>query len=351
MPAIDKLHLNELINQAIKEGALAIYFNIGSYPVIKINDNLKDLTAKPILTKEFLNTIADSILSEEQKERLTSKKEITIAHNWSDDIRFLANFFYQKNSLSITIKLISTQIKDINDLNLPRVINDIIKLEAGLVIVCGPVSSGRSTTINSFIQYLNKNQEKRIISIEDPIEYEFIDDKSIIQQREVGQDVDSFLQGLADVVDEDVDIVYLSKINNAQEIKLAIQAAASGKLVLAVMDSNSVIVVLNKIYSSFKISEKELAKSMITNSLKVIINQRLIKKNGGGQILATEVFTMNDSSKSIIKSERFEQLNSVIQTSRGDNMQDLNSSLKELVSKGLINQEEAEKYITNANNF
>lgn len=351
MPSIDKLHLNELINQAIKENALVIYFNIGSYPVIKINDNLKDLTEKPILTKEFLNTISESILSEEQRKRLALKKEITIAHSWSDDIRFLANFFYQKNSLSITIKLIPAQIKNINDLNLPRVINDIIKLEAGLVIICGPVSSGRTTTINSFIQYLNKNQEKRIISIEDPIEYEFIDDKSIIQQREVGQDVDSFSQGLRDVIDEDVDIVYLSKINDSKEIKLAIQVAVSGKLVLAVMDSNSVIVVLNKIYGSFKMSEKELAKSMISDSLKVIMNQRLVKKTGGGQILAAEVFTMNDSSKSIIKSERFEQLNSVIQTSRGDNMQDLNSSLKELISKGLINQEEAEKYISDSKNF
>lgn len=343
MPAIDKLHLNELINQAIKDNAIAIYFNVGSYPVMKIQGNLKDLDDIPILTKEFLDTISNSLLSDEQRILLQEKKELTIGYDWSDNVRLAINFFYQKDSLSITIKLIPILIKSLKELYLPKAVDDIIQLNSGLVIICGPVSSGRTTTIVSMIQYINKNQEKRIITIEEPIEYQFINDKSIIQQREVGRDVDSFIQGLRDVIDEDVNIVYLSRIDKPEEIRLVLQVASSGKLVLVVMDCDSAIVVLERIYSSFDLSEKEWAKSLISGALKAIINQRLVNKTGGGQILASEVFIMNSSAQSIIKSGKFDQLKSIIQTSKQDNMQDLDSALRDLVNKGLVKPEEAKR--------
>lgn len=344
MPAIDKLQLNELINQAIKDNAVAIYFNIGNYPVMKIQDTLKDLNDRPILTKEFLNTVSNTILPDEQKVVLQEKKELTIGYNWSDDVRLSVNFFYQKDSLSITIKLISPTIKDLEELGLPNVVNNVINLNSGLVVVCGPVSAGRTTTATAIIQKINQQYEKRIITLEEPIEYQFVNQESIIQQREIGRDVDSFLNGLKDVIDEDVNLLYLSRMSKVEEMKMALQVASSGKLVIAVMDSDSAIVVLNRIYSSFKATEKEWAKSLISGSLKMIINQRLIKKSGGGLIPVAEIFMMNPSAQSIIKSGKFDQLKSVIQTSREDGMQDLDSSLRDLVNKGLIKSEEADKF-------
>jgi twitching motility protein PilT len=347
MPAIDKLQLNELINQAIKDNALAIYFNIGNYPVVKINGSLKDLKDRPILTKEFLNTVSNTILPDEQKIILQEKKELTIGYDWSDNIRLSVNFFYQKDSLSVTIKVIPSVIKDIDELGLPKVVHDVVNLNAGLVVICGPVSAGRTTTAAAIIQSINQKYDKRIITIEEPIEYQFVNEKSIIQQREVGRDVDSFANGLADVIDEDVNLVYLSRITKAEEMKLVLQVAASGKLVVAVVDSDSAITVLDRIYSSFKMTEREWAKSLISGTLKIIINQRLMKKSGGGLVLASEIFTMSSSAKSIIKSGKFDQLKSVIQTSRQEGMQDLDSSLRELVNKGLIKSEEANQSMVN----
>lgn len=351
MSAIDKLQLNELINQAIKDNAVAIYFNIGNYPVMKINNNLKDLKDRPILTKEFLNTVSNTILPDEQKIILQEKKELTIAYDWSDNVRLSVNFFYQKNSLSVTIKLISILVKNFNELGLPKVINNVIDFNSGLVIICGPVSAGRTTTASAIIQSINEKYEKRIITIEEPIEHQFINKKSIIQQREIGRDVDSFIIGLGDVMDEDVNLVYLSRIVKTEEIKMALQVAASGKLVIAVIDSDSAIVVLNKMYSSFKSSEIEWGKSLISGTLKMIINQRLVKKSGGGLISVSEIFTMNSSAQSIIKSGKFDQLKSVIQTSRQDGMQDLDASLRDLLNKGIINHEEAKKNMMDSRNL
>jgi twitching motility protein PilT len=225
MPAIDKLQLNELINQAIKDDAISIYFNIGNYPVMKINSGLKDLRDRPILTKEFLNTISNTILPDEQKIILQEKKELTIGYDWSDNVRLSVNFFYQKNSLSVTIKLIPALVKKIEELGLPRIVNNVIDFNSGLVVICGPVSSGRTTTASAIIQSINEKHEKRIVTIEDPIERQFINKKSIIQQREIGRDVDSFVNGLTDVIDEDVNLVYLSRIATAEEIKINIGTA------------------------------------------------------------------------------------------------------------------------------
>jgi twitching motility protein PilT len=351
MPAIDKLQLNELINQAIKDNAVAIYFNIGNYPVMKINNSLKDLKDRPILTKEFLNTVSNTILPDEQKIVLQEKKELTIGYDWSDNVRLSVNFFYQKNSLSVTIKLIPTLVRGLEELGLPKVINNIIDLNSGLVVICGPVSSGRTSTATAIIQSINEKYEKRVVTIEEPIEHQFINKKSIIQQREIGRDVDSFVTGLADVMDEDVNLVYSSRVVKAEEIKMALQVAASGKLVIVVMDSDSAMVVLNKMYSSFKSTEVEWAKSLISGTLKIIVNQRLVKKSGGGLIPVSEIFTMNSSAQSIIKSGKFDQLKSVIQTSRQDGMQDLDVSLNDLVNKGLIKPEEANKNMMNLRNL
>ena len=182
MPAIDKLQLNELINQAIKDNAVAIYFNIGNYPVMRVQGVLKDLNDRPILTKEFLNTISNTILPDEQKIVLQEKKELTIGYDWSDDVRLSVNFFYQKNSLSVTMKLIPSAIKGLDELGLPKVIDNIPELESGLVVICGPVSAGRTTSARAIIQEINKKHDQRIVTIEEPIEYQFINEKSIIQK-------------------------------------------------------------------------------------------------------------------------------------------------------------------------
>ncbi|MCD4704697.1 Flp pilus assembly complex ATPase component TadA [bacterium] len=344
MPAIDQLQLKEIINYAVKEDASVVYFNISNYPVLEIYGHLKKLSDREILTKNFLDTIADFFLDPKKKSILTEKKELTIAYDWSDDLRLRVNFFYQKSSLSISIKLIPIKINDISELNLPKVINDIVKLNSGLVIVCGPVSSGRSITISAILDYINKNKDKRIITIENPIEHRFINDKSIIEQREIGHDVDSMENALNDLIDESFDIVYLSRVDNALEIRSMLQVADSGKLVFAIFDISSISTLLNKLYGSFETSEKDWARSLITENLKVVINQRLVPKSGGGQILIPEVFTTNSAGKSIVKSAKFDQLQSIIQTSRGDNMQSLNNTLEEFTRRGIIKAEDAENY-------
>ena len=345
MPAVDELYLTELVNQAIKEDASSIYFDISNYPVIKFSGKLKKISDKAVLTKDFLETMRDFFLSDEQKLELENKKEITIGYDWSADMRLSINMFYQKDSLSVVMNLMSLGLKDVKELNLPNIVNEIVNLNSGLVIVCGPIGSGRNTTIVSIIQSINKNQEKRILTIEDPIEYEFINDKSIIQQREVKKDIPSVSEGIIQSIDESIDVLFISKVSTNEEIKLALSAANSGKLVLTIMDCDSVEATIERMFASFNQSEKEYGETEVSGALKVVINQRLLQKIGSGRILAAEVFVMNSSGKTIVKSRRLEQLQSVMQTSRSENMQDLNTALKILVQKGIVKPEEAEKYI------
>ncbi len=199
------------------------------------------------------------------------------------------------------------------------------------------------------MENINKNQEKRIVTIEEPIEFQFINNLSIINQREVGSDVESFEEGLKNVIDESVDVVYVSKIQSQEEINLLLQVASSGKMVLAIIDSESIIELMDKIFGSFDLSEKEWAKSLVTESLKVVINQRILQKIGGGQIVVAEILTMTPSSKPIIKSAKFDQLQSIMQTSRQDGMQDLESVIRNLLQRGAIRPEEAKKYLSSLN--
>ncbi len=346
MPAIEQLQLNELINQAIKEQASSIYFNISNYPTVEIFGSLKSLKDKPILTKEFLETIASNFLSDNQRRMLDEKKELKIAYDWSAKVRLIMNFFYQKQSLSISIKIVPTQLMDINDFEISSIMRQAVSMNSGLVIICGPASSGRSMTVLSMIDYINKNQEKRIATIEEPIEYQFVNNLSIINQREVGLDVESFEEGLKNVIDESVDVVYVSKIQSKEEINLVLQVASSGKLVFVIIDSESIVELLDKIFGSFDLSEKEWAKSLVTESLKIIINQRMFQKVGGGQIVTAEVLTMTQSSKPIVKSLNFDQLKSIMQTSRREGMQDLDGVIRDLLQRGVIRSEEAKKYLS-----
>lgn len=346
MPAVDELYLTELINDAIRNEASSIYFDISNYPVIKSSGKLNKISTREVLTKDFLETMKSFFLSEEQIGELEIKKEMTIGYDWSSDMRLTVNFFYQKDSLSVVIDLIPLNAKDLKDLNLPSIISNILNLNSGLVLVCGPIGSGRTTTIVSILQTINKSKDKRILTIEDPIEYEFINDKSIIQQREVKKDVSSIEDGISQSLDEAVDVLFISKISTSKQIKLALESAGSGKLVFAIMDCDSINTVIEKMFASFPSSQKDFGRTLVSESLKVVINQRLLQKVGGGRILAAEVFVMNASGKTIVKAGRLEQLKSVMQTSRNDNMQDLNSVLKFFLQKGVIKPEEAEKYLT-----
>lgn len=344
MPAVDQLYLTELVNEAIRNEASSIYFDISNYPVIKSYGKLKKISDRDVLTKDFLSTMKDFFLSEDQINELETKKEVTIGYDWSTDMRLAINFFYQKDSLSVVMDLIPLDIKDIRELNLPNIVAEILNLNSGLILICGPIESGRTTTIISILQTINKTKEKRILTIEDPVEYEFINDKSIVQQREVKKDIPSIEIGIKQVMDEAIDILFISKISTNEEIRLTLESASSGKLVFAIMDCDSINTAIEKMFASFSSQEKDFARTLVSESLKVVINQRLLQKVGGGRILATEVFAMNSSGKTIVKSGRLEQLRSVMQTSRADNMQDLNSVLKSFVQKGIIKPEEAEKY-------
>lgn len=345
MPAVDQLYLTELVNEAIRNEASSIYFDISNYPVIKSYGKLKKISSRDVLTKDFLGTMKDFFLSDEEAIELETKKEVTIGYDWSTDMRLSVNFFYQKDSLSVVVDLIPLDIKELKDLNLPNIVSGILNLNSGLILICGPIESGRTTTVISILQTINKTKDKRILTIENPVEYEFINDKSIIQQREVKKDIPSVEAGITQAMDEAIDILFVSKISTNKQIKLTLEAASSGKLVFAIMDCDSIGTAIEKMFASFSTQEKDFGRTLVSESLKAVINQRLLQKVGGGRILATEVFVMNSSGKTIVKAGRLEQLHSVMQTSRGDNMQDLNSVLKSLVQKGIVKPEEAEKYL------
>lgn len=342
MATSDSLLIRKIISNAAGRKATDIHLTVGNYPFLRVEGNLMMMAEAEILKPEILEKIVDFFLTSEQQAELVKNKEITIVYyDEETSLRFRINVFYQKGYPAVSLKLVPTTIPEFSSLGLPKVMADFSEQRRGLVIISGPFSSGRSTTLASLIQLINQKRAEHIITLEKPIEYLFVNEKSIIDQREVGRDVDSFANGLKTILDEDVNIVAVTDASSPEIFESSLELAESGRLVFLLMNSDSVISVLEKIVADFTSDKKIWALNILSEVLIGVVIQRLIPKINGGMALACEILTMTPAVKSILKEGKFYQLASVLLTSRGEGMVNLDKSLIELVKKGIITKEEA----------
>lgn len=347
----DTLFINKILNIALERKATDVHLVVANNPVLRIDGRLVTLTDEQLLTADLINGLVTAFVSPEYLERLNKEKEITTVYTWADRARFRVKVFYQKGFLAVSLRLISSLIMSPKDLNIPAVVIQNLNKTSGLVIITGPYGSGRTTTAAALLETLNRNRGLHIQTIEEPIEYLFVNNQSVIEQREVGRDVLSFTKGLETAVDDDVEVLLLGSLHEDGLEEMVLELTESGKLVVVVMDADSVISALDRFISNLAPDRRAWGQNLLAEVLLVVLSQRLLPRVGGGMALACEVLTVTPAVKSSIKDNHLYQLNSIMQTSREEGMIYLDKSLWDLVRAGEITAEEAMKIADNPQIF
>jgi len=336
-----RLNFNRILSTLAEYKASDLHLTIGNPPILRVDTKLVPLENESMVTPDFIETVVSTVLNEEQKKVLEKDKEIVLAYSLEDRARFRVNIFYQKGYPSVSLHYIGDKIKNLKELGLPPVVEQFVNIKRGLVLVTGPFGSGKTTTLVSMINTINNNRSDYILTIENPIEYLFVNNKSVIEQREVGRDTPSLADGLRTVTQEDVDVVMLSDLPDAEVIKEVLNIADSGRVVFASYNADSVVKAIEKMINCFPPNEQKQIKSFLSDNLEGAVCQRLLPRVGGGRIVVAEVLIPTEPVRNVIKEGVLYQINNIIQTSREEGMISLDKSLAELVKTGEILIEEA----------
>jgi len=347
MPIDYQNKLAELMILAAQQGASDLHLSVGKHPTVRIDGNLVPVSNEPILTPEMTAGLIGALLTTDQQENLITEKEIDFAFSYEDKIRFRVNVYFQKGYLSAALRLIPVHIRTVEELNLPSVLHEFTKSQQGFFLAVGPAGHGKTTTLASLIDEINHKRMEHIITIEDPIEYAFIQDRALIDQREVGTDTLSFHRGLRSVLRQDPDVIMIGEMRDPESISIALTAAETGHLDFSTLHTNSVSQTIDRIVDSFPGSQQGQIRSQLATTLIGIVSQRLIPRIAGGRIPACEVMFVNSAIKNLIREKKTYQIDLVIDTSVQEGMTSLNRSLVELVRKREISLESAETYSLN----
>ena len=346
-----KQELDNLLIDTAQENASDLHLSVGRYPTLRIDGRLIPLTNKEILTPQKTESLISALLTAEQKEKFMKNKELDISYEFEKKTRFRVNVFFQRGFMSIAFRLIPSKIRTLEQLNIPDSVYDFTKPSQGFVLVVGPSGHGKSTTLAALIDKINNQKNEHIVTIEDPIEHVYTQNRCIINQREVGSDTKSFNNALRSVFREDADVILVGEMRDWETISTAITAAETGHLVFATLHTNSAAQTINRIIDSFPASQQNQIRSQLAGNLLGILSQRLIPQLDGGRIPAIEIMISNSAIKNLIRENKTHQLDLVINTSADEGMVSLNNSLANLAKNKKITMEDAEIYSTNINDL
>lgn len=339
--------MNTLVETVVQEEGSDIHISEGRNPIIRVAGTLIPLVKKPKLSSEDMKGFLKVLLTEKEYNTFLEKKEMDFAYSHQDKYRFRGNAYFQKEKVSVALRLISGKIKTFEELNLPPILETFTQKSQGFFLVVGPTGHGKSTTLATMIETINQNRMEHIITIEDPIEYVFSEKKSVIEQREVKQDTQSFKTALRGVFRQDVDVVMIGEMRELETMATAVTAAETGHLVFSTLHTNTAAQTIDRIIDSFPAAQQEQIRYQLSGSLIGIFSQRLIPRISGGLIPAYELLISNNAIANLIRENRIYEIATVIETSSGEGMIDLNRSLAELVRAGEITIENA--YIHSVN--
>lgn len=339
-----KLEIIDLISTLIKEGGSDVHFSVGSHPIIRISGELISLTRKPELTPDDTVGFVRELLDDSKLKKFLDTQEIDFAYEYQGT-RLRGNAFFQKGLVSIVMRLVP-KVKTLEELNLPPILATFAEKRQGFFLVVGPVGQGKSTTLAALITLINQNRREHIVTIEDPIEYVYTKDKSVIDQREVGLDTKDFQSALKSVFREDVDVILIGEMRNAETISAAVTAAETGHLVFSTLHTNSASQTIDRIIDSFPGEQQDQIRTQLAGSLLGIFSQRLVPRISGGLVPAYELLINNNAVANLIRERRTNEINLVIETGSEQGMIDLNRSLVDLVRRGEISVESAFSFST-----
>jgi len=335
-----KYKIGEILVYAVEKKASDIHI-VAKFPAnIRVNGQLI-VTEFPELSSDECKDLIYDILSPSQIKSFEEKKELDFSYGVSGLGRFRINLHYQRGSIGIAIRPIKDKIPTFAELGLPSdMLKKLLSQPHGLILICGPTGSGKSTTLASMVEYLNQNFPMHIITIEDPIEYIFKHKRSIVEQREIGIDTDSFNEALKRVLRQDPNVVLIGEMRDIETIEAALRIAETGHLVLATLHTGEVIQAMGRIVNSFSENLQQTVKTQLSLVLLgVFVQQLLPKKDNRGRVLATEIMITNSAIRNLIREGHFEQIYSQIQLGGESGMRTMNSSLLSLYKNGLISKD------------
>jgi twitching motility protein PilT len=339
--------LDDLLIAAAKQSASDLHLAVGRRPTLRIDGVLVPLQKETILSPEAADGLVSELLTDEQKTKLERDKQVDFAYSYEDKARFRVNVYRQRGYLAAALRLISSRIRSIDELGLPPILHDFTKLSQGFVLVVGPAGHGKSTTIAAVLDEVNHTRADHIITIEDPVEYLFTQDRSIISQREVGSDVPTFHAGLRTVLRQDPDVIMIGEMRDATSIATAMTASETGHLVFSTLHTNSASQTIDRIIDSFPAEQQGQVTSQLAATLVAIVSIRLLPRLSGGRVPAMEIMIVNPAIRNLIRERKVYQIDLVIETSLQEGMITLNRSLANLVKNKEVSLENAELYSLN----
>ena len=339
----EPLEIDKLFNMLIKAGGSDLHLKVGLAPRLRIDGVLRN-TKYPPFTQKNLEKLIFEMISENQREYFMETGAFDFAHSVSDSDRFRVNIFRQKGTVSLVARHISGKIPPFESLNLPQIVQDIAKnAHDGLVLVTGPTGCGKSTTIASMIDYVNRHRACHIITIEDPIEFLYVDSKASVSQREVGIDVTDYDAALRSLMRQDPDVVLIGEMRDNETLTAAMRAAETGHLVFGTLHASSATQTIQRILDLFPQNERDLARQTFALTMKAIVSQQLLKglQPQSPMVPAVEVLLSNPITRKLISEEREADIPTAIRSARSEGMQDFTDSLEDLVKREMITLEEA----------
>lgn len=340
--------LNDLLLMTAKQNASDLHIAVGRNPSLRIDGSLLPLTNEPILSPQDAEGLIAALLTPEQQQQLVKERELDLSYSFEDKARFRVNVYYQRGYVAAALRLIPATIESIEALGLPPVLHDFATLSQGFVLVVGPAGHGKSTTLAALLDEINKNRTEHIITIEDPVEYIFTQDKSIISQREVGQDTTGFARALKSVLRQDPDVIMVGEMRDTASIATALTAAETGHLVFSTLHTNSAAQTIDRIIDSFPAEQQSQIASQLAATLVGIVSERLVPRVEGGRVPACEVMIANPAIRNLIRERKTYQIDLVIETNAQEGMITLNRSLADLIRRREISMEQGELYSLNA---
>ncbi|MFT7328340.1 MAG: twitching motility protein PilT [Crocinitomicaceae bacterium] len=338
--------LENLLLAVERENASDLHLTPDRKPIMRIEGELITLTQRDTLTKEDTFGILKEIVNEKNLAKVMNIEEIDFAYSFHEKLRLRSTAYVQSGGINLTFRVIQ-EVREMSELNLPPVLEAFTQKEQGLFLVVGPVGQGKSTTMAAMISMINQNRKEHIVTIENPIEYIFKDDKSMIDQREVGIDTKSFETGLKAIFRQDVNVIMVGEMRDPETINTVITAAETGHLVFSTLHTNSAAQTIDRIIDSFPANQQYQVRAQLAASLIGIFSQRLLKSKRGGMVPAYELMINNKATANLIRDARTHEINTVIETGADQGMIDMNNSLVELVHKGHITVEEAYRHALN----
>ena len=340
----------QLLAFSVKNNASDLHLSAGVPPMIRVDGDVKRINMPALSHKEVHSMVYD-IMTDKQRKDFEEFLETDFSFEIPKLARFRVNAFNQMRGAGAVFRTIPSEIRTLEDLKAPGIFRDIAMYPRGLVLVTGPTGSGKSTTLAAMIDYVNTNKPDHIITIEDPIEFVHESKKSLINQREVHKDTLGFSEALRSALREDPDVILVGEMRDLETIRLAMTASETGHLVFGTLHTSSAAKTVDRIVDVFPATEKEMIRTMLSESLRAVISQSLLKKNGGGRIAAHEIMIGTPAIRNLIREGKIAQMYSAIQTGQAAGMQTLDQNLQELLKKGVISKEEARFKAANKDQF